>query len=199
MGRRLTGILLRQTTRTGGFFTICFVNMLLNFRWSIPAWLLLAAHVLWGVPPLWVFFVALSLWPLAAILLTAIVRLLSRVASLPMGNPSYSGSNVVKVDADTPNKNPYSATRQSEEDVKASYGRSYEGKDWCAESDPPTQLRSSEASSVPDGAPSPVTLENKAGTPLTAEGKDWYAEYMQSEQYKRETRPSSESDRKSEL
>ena len=135
MGRRLTGILLRQTTRTGGFFTICFVNMLLNFRWSIPAWLLLAAHVLWGVPPLWVFFVALSLWPLAAILLTAIVRLLSRVASLPMGNPSYSGSNVVKVDADTPNKNPYSATRQSEEDVKASYGRTYEGKDWCAESD----------------------------------------------------------------
>lgn len=46
MGHRLGSILLRQTNRTGSFITVCFINMLLNFRWSIPAWLQIGrAHV----------------------------------------------------------------------------------------------------------------------------------------------------------
>ena len=36
MGSRIASIFLRQTSRTGSFITVCLINMLLNFRWSIP-------------------------------------------------------------------------------------------------------------------------------------------------------------------
>ena len=99
MGSRIASIFLRQTSRTGSFITVCFINMLLNFRWSIPAWLMLAAYLIFGVPPLWVFWVALSLWPLAAILMTAIVRLLRMLVSMSGGVSSgHSGGTVVHVD-----------------------------------------------------------------------------------------------------
>lgn len=158
MGSRIAGIFLRQTSRTGGFIATCFINMLLNFRWSIPAWLLLAAYLMFGFPPLWVFLIALALWPLSAIAMTAIMRLLRRLAYMSGGYTGTGSGKVVHVDEHTANKNPYSATRQKEENVKAGYNRVYE-----------------------------------------VEGHDWYAEYMQSEEYKRENRPLSESGRKSEF
>ena len=92
MGSRIASIFLRQTSRTGSFITVCLINMLLNFRWSIPAWLLLAAYLAFGFPPLWVFWIALALWPLAAIVMTAIVRLLRMLVSMSGGVSSgHSG------------------------------------------------------------------------------------------------------------
>ena len=133
MNRQLSGIFWRQTGRTGSFISICFINMLLNFRWSIPAWLILAANLFFGVPPLWVFFTVLALWPLAAILMTSVVRLLRRLAYMPGRYDGSGRGTVVHVDENTPNKNPYSATGQTEENVKKAYNLSTEGRDYYAE------------------------------------------------------------------
>ncbi len=182
MGRRISSIFLRQTTRTGSFAGVCFINMLLNFRWSIPAWLILAAHFMFGFPPMWVFFLVLSLWPIAAILMTAIVRLLRKFAYMSGGYSGSGGGTVVHVDENTSNKNPYSATREKEENVKAGYSMVYEveGHDWYAESTP------SEPPAQPVSYPE-------------VEGHDWYAEYRQSEEYKREFNQAKEPGRKSEI
>ena len=190
MGSRIASIFLRQTSRAGSFITVCFINMLLNFRWSIPAWLMLAAYLIFGVPPLWVFWVALSLWPLAAILMTAIVRLLRMLVSMSGGVSSgHSGGTVVHVDEHTANKNPYSATRQKEEKVKAGYSSAYavEGHDWYAGQTPSgeTQNETSGAEPQPWHAPQPASYPE-------VEGHDWYAEYRQSEEYKREQNPAAE-------
>ncbi|MBQ9900925.1 MAG: hypothetical protein IJM51_00850 [Clostridia bacterium] len=185
MGRSISRILFTQTTRTGSFAVVCLINMLLNFRWSIPAWLLLAAHFLFGFPPLWAFFIALALWPLTAIVMTAIMRLLRRLAYMS-GGYSGGGGKVVHVDENTPNRNPYSATREKEENVKAGYSSAFqiEGKDWNAED---TQ----------SGETPPTAYPTQPVSYPEAEGKDWYAEYRQSEEYKKEQ--SNEPGRKSEL
>ena len=52
--------LFRQAHRLGSYIIICMINMLLHFRWSIPAWLLLAAYLIFGYPPLWAFYIALG-------------------------------------------------------------------------------------------------------------------------------------------
>ncbi len=196
MGSRIAGIFLRQTSRTGGFMATCFINMLLNFRWSIPAWLLLAAYLMFGFPPLWVFLIALALWPLSAIAMTAIMRLLRRLAYMSGGYTGTGSGKVVHVNEHTANKNPYSATRQKEENVKAGYNRVYEveGHDWYAEQMPSDEYQeeTSGGESQPWETPQPASCPE-------VEGHDWYAEYMQSEEYKRENRPLSESGRKSEF
>ena len=190
MGSRIASIFLRQTSRTGSFITVCLINMLLNFRWSIPAWLLLAAYLAFGFPPLWVFWIALALWPLAAIVMTAIVRLLRMLVSMSGGVSSgHSGGTVVHVDENTPNKNPYSATRQKEKKVKAGYSSAYavEGHDWNAEN-----VQSGEyQDETSGGEPQPWHAPQPASYP-EVEGHDWYAEYMQSEEYKRESGRKSE-------
>ena len=183
MGHRLGSILLRQTNRTGSFITVCFINMLLNFRWSIPAWLLLAAHFAFGFPPMWVFLIALAIWPVAAIVLTAIVRLLSTLVSMSGGYRGAGSGKVVHVEENTPNKNPYSATRQKEENVKAGYSRVYEveGHDWNAEDTPYGETQEETSG----GEPHPWTAPQQASYP-EMEGKDWYAEYMASPAYEKE-------------
>ena len=196
MGSRIASIFLRQTSRTGSFITVCLINMLLNFRWSIPAWLLLAAYLAFGFPPLWVFWIALALWPLAAIVMTAIVRLLRTLVGMSGGYTGAGSGKVVHVDENTPNKNPYSATRQKEEDVKAGYSRAYEveGHDWNAGNMPSGEFQEETSG----GEPQPWNAPQSPSRP-EAEGHDWYAEYRQSEEYKRENQPSSESVRKSEF
>ena len=196
MGSRIRSIFFRQTGRTGSFAMVCFINMLLNFRWSIPAWLLLAANILFGFPPLWVFFVVLALWPIAAIVMTLIIRLLRRLAYTPGGYYGSSGGTVVHVDENTSNKNPYSATRQKEENVKAGYNRVYEveGHDWNADGTQSGENRSEMSGGEPQPwyAPQPASYTE-------VEGKDWYAEYRQTEEYKREQNPADHPDRKSEF
>ena len=195
MGRRLGSIFLRQTSRTGSFAAVCFINMLLNFRWSIPAWLILAAHFMFGIPPLWVFGVVLALWPIAAILMTAIMRLLRRLAFMS-GGYSHGGGTVVHVDESTPNKNPYSATQRKEEKVKANFSRitQFEGKDYYAEyTNFPEYAQEMSGGNPPSEDPAqPVSYPE-------VEGKDWYAEYRQSEESKKEVSQAAETGRKSEF
>ena len=93
------------------------------------------------------------------------------------------------MDENTPNKNPYSATRQKEEKVKAGYSSAYavEGHDWNAEN-----VQSGEyQDETSGGEPQPWHAPQSASYP-EVEGHDWYAEYMQSEEYKRESGRKSE-------
>ena len=126
--------LFRQAHRLGSYIIICMINMLLHFRWSIPAWLLLAAYLIFGYPPLWAFYIALGFWAIAAFLVTTVRRLflglMRRLAYMPVGNSGSGGGKVVYVDENTPNKNPYSATRQKEEEVKAGSSMAVDGADF---------------------------------------------------------------------
>ena len=53
--------------KTGDFLMCLLINMLINWEWSIPAWILLALHFIFGLDILW-FFIALGLF-LAGLLL----------------------------------------------------------------------------------------------------------------------------------
>lgn len=117
---------MRHTSKTGSFIVICFINMLLNFRWSIPAWILLAAYFLFGFPPLWVFFIALAFWPLGAISMTLIMRLLRRLCYPSRGYYTGSGSKVVRTDSNAPSANPYSVTQEKEQKIKEQHETMYD-------------------------------------------------------------------------
>ena len=47
--------------KIGEFFAVLFFNMLINLEWTIPAWILLALHFIFGLNILW-FFIALGLF-----------------------------------------------------------------------------------------------------------------------------------------
>lgn len=79
----------------GGFFIALFWNILMNLGWTIPAWLLLAAHWFLNVP-LWFFWLALGVWLVAVIVLTLIVSLANHFSN--------------ELDDSKSNKNPYSVT-----------------------------------------------------------------------------------------
>ena len=85
---------MRSTKRAGNFFLTLLFNMILNFEWSIPAWVLLAMHYFLGWRILW-FWIALGAWVLDILLWMHFMGLASRC------------------DTKTPyreNKNPYSAS-----------------------------------------------------------------------------------------
>ena len=57
---------MRRTNFTGNFFTALLVNMLLNLEWSIPAWIFLALHFIFGLSIVF-FIAALAVWILVII------------------------------------------------------------------------------------------------------------------------------------
>ena len=105
--------IIRLLNRIGHSVRQLMINMLLNLRWSIPAWILLAAYLIFGTPPLWVFWAAIGFWALMVWIRTTLFRLLRRLAAMPISSTgsgsARGGSRVIRTDADTPNKNPYSA------------------------------------------------------------------------------------------
>lgn len=52
---------MRRTKISGSFLVCLLVNLLLNLRWSIPAWILLALHI-WLDISIWWFVGALGFW-----------------------------------------------------------------------------------------------------------------------------------------
>ena len=83
--------MLRKHTRTGGFFLNLIINMLLNLKWSIPAWIFLGLHCAFGLS-LWWFWGALALWILR---IWAYMMVYRWASSAPPSPPQK-------------NKNPYS-------------------------------------------------------------------------------------------
>lgn len=95
---------MRRAKTDGGFFLCLLYNMMLSFEWTIPAWVLLVLHFVLSLP-LWAFWVALALWPVAALVRTAF---LVWVAGCEPPRPKQE------------NKNPYSPKN---EDVFPNYKR----------------------------------------------------------------------------
>ena len=89
---------MRKIKRHGNFLLCWTLNLLLNFEWSIPAWILLALHFWLGIS-LWWFVGGLALWILPIWLNMRIV-----------GWAATCGS---EKDPPKENKNPYSVKKQS--------------------------------------------------------------------------------------
>ena len=84
---------MRHTKRGGSSFLLCLLlNLFLNFEWSIPAWILLVLHFIFGLS-LWYFYGGLALWLIATLVSTLIF---SCIAGAEAPRPPQE------------NKNPYS-------------------------------------------------------------------------------------------
>ena len=85
---------MRRTRRAGSALLCLLINLILNWEWSIPAWILLALHI-WIDISLWWFVGALGLWILGIL-----------AGMWIMGWASACGK---RPDPPKQNKNPYSA------------------------------------------------------------------------------------------
>ena len=70
------------------------VNLAFNLEWTVPSWVALALHFIFGIS-LWWFFGALSVWLLAVLFKTVVLFLLNKAGNLP--------------EKTRENKNPYSS------------------------------------------------------------------------------------------
>ena len=78
----------------GGFLLGLLFNMLLNIRWTLPAWILLAAYFIFKIS-IWWFVGALAVWVIGVAIKTAVFSWLVHVGNIP--------------DPPKENKNPYSS------------------------------------------------------------------------------------------
>ena len=111
---------MRKTTRTGSFFLIYLFNILINFRLTIPGWILLVLHFIMPQYIKWwyclVYFAGFLLYMLIWMLvLRALGRWVSTAEPAPPiqnKNPysvtGYGGETGWKLDSSRPNLNPYS-------------------------------------------------------------------------------------------
>ena len=84
---------MKRVEHNGGFWLCLLLNLLLNWRWSIPGWILLGLH-LWLRIPVWWAVGGFALWLLRVLL----------------GMWLYSWAARCGAEKDPPkeNKNPYS-------------------------------------------------------------------------------------------
>ena len=86
-------ITMRRTARDHGFLLCLFLNMAFRFEWAIAAIILLTLHFLFGWP-LFLTFIALGIWVLYALFVTAVLSAANHAGNEPT--------------PERPNKNPYS-------------------------------------------------------------------------------------------
>lgn len=84
---------MRVPKRSSNFLVCLLTNLLLNFEWSIPAWILLALHFILDLS-IWWFIGALALWVLILICWMNVIGWAADCSSAP--------------DPQKENKNPYS-------------------------------------------------------------------------------------------
>lgn len=85
---------MKKRPQGNGFFSALAINLIFNLEWTIPAWLLLAAHFIFDIS-LWWFAGALAVWVIGVAIKTAVLSWLVRVGNIP--------------DPPKENKNPYSS------------------------------------------------------------------------------------------
>ncbi len=71
---------MKRTNHDGGFFVCLLLNLLLNFSWTIPAWILLLLHF-WKGWSLWFFVGGLVLWLGLGLLVTSLMNWASRCST----------------------------------------------------------------------------------------------------------------------
>lgn len=89
-------IVIKKMKDSGNFFLCLFVNMLLNWEWSIPAWILLVLHFVLDWSILW-FWLALALWLFGILFWMRVMGWATRCGNIP--------------DPEKENKNPYSVKK----------------------------------------------------------------------------------------
>ena len=65
---------------SGDFFVALLLNMAFNLEWTVPAWILLALHFIFGLSIVW-FWVALLIWFLGILFWMLIIGWAGRCSS----------------------------------------------------------------------------------------------------------------------
>ena len=84
----------KRYTGNKGFIVAWCVNLIFDLEWTIPAWILLAAHFIFKIS-IWWFVGALVVWVIGVAIKTAVFSWLVHVGNIP--------------DPPKENKNPYSS------------------------------------------------------------------------------------------
>jgi hypothetical protein len=85
---------MRKTKKSTSFILCLIINIILNFEWSIPSWVLLICHLIFDISIVW-FFIALAVWILIILFWMLIFGWASKCSS--------------NNDLPKKNKNPYSS------------------------------------------------------------------------------------------
>lgn len=88
----------REKTRFRGLYALLLMNLVFNLGWSVPAWILLAAH----------FILKISIWWFASLLIIWFFIILLRTLLI-----SWAGDCASVRDEPKKNLNPYSASSSS--------------------------------------------------------------------------------------
>lgn len=86
--------------KDGGFWLCFFLNMIFNFEWSIPGWILLALHFAVGIS-LWWSVAAFGIWIGFLLLTAAVIKWVSHCSNKPRKKAENKNPYSVKV------RNPY--------------------------------------------------------------------------------------------
>ena len=86
---------MKKRPQGNGFFSALLINLVFDLEWTIPAWLLLAAHFIFDIS-LWWFAGALAVWVIGVAIKTAVLSWLVHIGNIP--------------DPPKENKKPYSST-----------------------------------------------------------------------------------------
>ena len=88
-------IMKKNRPKGNGFISALLINLVFDLEWTIPAWILLAAHFIFKIS-IWWFVGALAVWVIGVAIKTAVFSWLIHVGNIP--------------DPPKENKNPYSST-----------------------------------------------------------------------------------------
>ncbi len=87
---------MKNRPKGNGFVSALLINLIFDLEWTIPAWLLLAAHFIFKISIRW-FVAALIVWVIAVAIKTAVFSWLVHIGNIP--------------DPPKENKNPYSSKK----------------------------------------------------------------------------------------
>ena len=87
-------IMKKNRPKGNGFISALLINLVFDLEWTIPAWMLLAGRLIFGIS-IWWFVGALAVWVLGVAIKTSVLSWLVRIGNTP--------------DPPKENKNPYSS------------------------------------------------------------------------------------------
>lgn len=92
---------MRKTSFDGAFLPVLLLNIALNFRLTIPAWILLILHFVCGIS-LWWFAGAMGVFFLYILIWMLVLRLIARMGASAKPDPKIENKNPYSVKPDAP-------------------------------------------------------------------------------------------------
>ncbi len=68
--------------KDSGFLLSYLINLAFNLEWTVPAWIALALHFIFGIS-LWWFIGAIIIWLMAVLFKTLVLFLLNKAGNMP--------------------------------------------------------------------------------------------------------------------